>query len=77
MKPAEEAQVIVTTESTFGGKHTSEAWYCPPFDLASPITGQPGTHGTFYENGHDISDSVIAWMPMPKPADLDGYEESK
>ena len=60
LKPAEEGQVIVTTESPFGGKHSSEAWYC---------------EGQWFEAGHDISDSVIAWMPMPAPADLQGYED--
>lgn len=60
MKPSEEGQVIVTTESPFGGKHASEAWY---------------VDGLWFESGNDISDCVIAWMPMPNPADLDGYKD--
>ncbi len=61
LKPSEEGAVIVTTETAFGGKHATEAWY---------------DNGMWFEGGHDISDVVIAWMPMPTPADLDGYAES-
>jgi hypothetical protein len=63
LKPTEDRQVIVTTLSPFASKHVSEAWYDHLAEL-------------WYENGHDISESVIAWMPMPAPADLEGYAES-
>ena len=61
LKPDRDSQVIVTTLSPFCNKHVCEAWYDHLAEL-------------WYENGHDISESVVAWMPMPKPADLDGYE---